>query len=74
MALPKRYDMSMALQASMFTSDAKANSFGHNPAHPHFFKDILKHVASTMERLLNSLLLHEKKDDEQVDGRPRASQ
>ena len=74
MALLKRYDMSMALQASIFTSDAKVNSFDHNPTHPHLFEDILKQVASTIETLLDSLLLHEKKDDEQVDERPKALQ
>ena len=71
MALPKRYDMSMASQASILASDAKANLYNHGPAHPQLFY-MLKHVASTMERLLNALLLHEKADDEQMDGRPRA--
>ena len=73
MALPKRYDMSMALQASIFASDAKANLFNHSSGHPQLFY-ILKHVASIMQRLLHSLLLHEKEDDEQMDGRPRALQ
>ena len=36
MALPKSYDMSMASQASMIASNAKANLFDHSPAHPQF--------------------------------------
>lgn len=73
MALPKIYDMSMASQASMIASNTKLICLT-TVRLILIFHDILKHVASTMKRLLNPLLQHGKEDDKQRDGWRRALQ
>ena len=57
--------MSMALQASIFASNAKANiRLTTVRLILNIFLDIVKHVASTLKGLLNPLLLHEKAGDQ----------